>query len=465
MRPTVRTDVLALLVSDAFAVSTAFAVYHEARFTWQWFGRPDIFPMAFWAPMALLVAFFGIFFLFFGLYRERFAASRLEEIGMVLKAVTVGFLTLIFAIYLDALQPGSSRTALFFFASLLFVLVSAGRVLIRSVQKRLLLRGLGRHKALIVGRPALAKALQEDVQRYPEAGLEVAGMVAVGEIPPECDANVFLDVTLEGLSEAIDKLGVRDVLIALSSSDHALLQDILQCTQGRPVATKLVPDFYAVVSGMARTEHIYGLPLIEVLSEPMPPWQQSTKRLMDVGISLFVIGFGLPLWITLVVAIRLTSPGPAIFRQTRIGQHGKPFTMLKFRTMRQDAEAHTGPVWATENDPRYTPLGRWLRKTRLDEIPQCLNVLRGEMSLVGPRPERPFFVEKLQREIPLYHRRHRVKPGITGWAQVKRPYDQSVEDVRFKVKYDLFYTENQSLKLDLTILLYTLRTTLLGKGQ
>jgi lipopolysaccharide/colanic/teichoic acid biosynthesis glycosyltransferase len=139
--------------------------------------------------------------------------------------------------------------------------------------------------------------------------------------------------------------------------------------------------------------------------------------------------------------------------------------MYKFRTMHENAEAHSGPVWAQENDPRYTPIGSWVRKTRLDEIPQFWNVLKGDMSLVGPRPERPFFVEKLSEEIPLYNRRHRVKPGITGWAQVKWKYDTSLEDVRQKVKYDLFYIENVNLRMDFKILFRTVRTTLLGKGQ
>ena len=210
---------------------------------------------------------------------------------------------------------------------------------------------------------------------------------------------------------------------------------------------------------------MYGLPLIEVLPIPMPFWEQVTKRILDVTVAVGVLGLGLPIWLLFGILIRATSPGPAIYRQRRVGRHGSHFIMLKFRTMNDGAERTTGPVWAREDDPRYTPIGRWMRRKRVDEIPQFLNVLKGEMSLVGPRPERPFFVEKLSDEIPLYGRRHRVKPGITGLAQVKWKYDESLDDVRQKVKYDLFYIENMSLRMDFKILFQTLRTTLLGTGQ
>jgi exopolysaccharide biosynthesis polyprenyl glycosylphosphotransferase len=270
---------------------------------------------------------------------------------------------------------------------------------------------------------------------------------------------------IEALPRLIDELEVQDVLIALGSQDHRELAEVLRLCDGKSVSLKLIPDFYSVIGGMARTEHIYGLPLIEVLPVPMPAWEQSTKRLIDLAVSLVVLVVGLPLWTLLGALVRLTSPGPAIYRQQRVGQHGRVFTMYKFRTMHKHAEAQTGPVWATEDDPRYTPLGRWLRKTRLDEVPQLWNVLKGNMSLVGPRPERPYFVEKLAVEIPLYNRRHRVKPGITGWAQVKWHYDTSLEDVQQKVKYDLFYIENMSLRMDFKILFQTIRTAFSGQGQ
>ena len=188
------------------------------------------------------------------------------------------------------------------------------------------------------------------------------------------------------------------------------------------------------------------------------------KRLLDIALSLLGIVLVAPLLPLIALAIKLDSPGPALFRQLRVGEGEKLFQVAKFRTMRQDAEAATGAVWAQKNDPRVTRLGRFLRKSRLDELPQLFNVLMGTMSLVGPRPERPEFVEKLEQRIPYYAKRHFVKPGVTGWAQVRYPYGASEEDALEKLRFDLYYVKNYSLLFDLTILLETVKVCLFGRG-
>jgi exopolysaccharide biosynthesis polyprenyl glycosylphosphotransferase len=171
-----------------------------------------------------------------------------------------------------------------------------------------------------------------------------------------------------------------------------------------------------------------------------------------------------PIMMIVALAVRLTSPGPVLYRQQRVGQHGRVFTLLKFRSMRQDAEAGTGAVWATKNDSRVTPIGLFLRRTRLDEVPQLLNVLRGDMSLVGPRPERPEFVQQLTKQIPFYGQRHVIRPGLTGWAQVRYTYGSSVEDAMEKLQYDLFYIKNLSIPFDLFVIFSTVKTVLLRRG-
>ncbi|HEX7071456.1 MAG TPA: sugar transferase [Rhodothermales bacterium] len=481
-----KAELIALLVADAAAVFSAYLLHHFLRFELGWFATTEQ-PMWVVVPAVVMTVAWLCLFFFFGMYRERYAESRLDELVSLAKVVTIGLLALFFLIFIDVLEPGYGRQTMALHWLLVFGLVAIGRTTVRSIQKALILRGKGLHKALVVGWSDRVEELFAEVARYPEAGLQIVGAIrmrrdvqagapvaASGEVleaggdgaPTGDDDGSSRDLhAIESLPRLIDELEVQDVLIALGSDDHRPLMEVLRLCDGKSVALKLVPDFYSIIGGMARTEHMYGLPLIEVLPEPMPAWEHSTKRLIDIVVSLVILIGALPLWIVIGALILITSGGPIIYRQERVGQHGRPFTMYKFRTMRRDAEAQTGPVWAQENDPRYTKIGRWLRRARLDEVPQFVNVLKGEMSLVGPRPERQYFVQRLAAEIPLYNRRHRVKPGITGWAQVKWRYDQSLEDVRQKTKYDLFYIENMSLRMDFKILFRTIRTALLGKGQ
>ncbi|MBO6576353.1 MAG: sugar transferase [Rhodothermales bacterium] len=468
-----RVELLALLLADALALMGANLLWHKARFEWEWFSDPVNVPVPALVWIVVLALSMGwlVVFLFFGMYRERYASSRFDEFVSLAKVVTIGILVMFFFLFIDQLDAYAARSNLVFYWFAVFGLVALGRFVVRSVQKFLILRGKGLHRALVVGWDDRLGQLYRDVAAYPEAGLEIVGAIQLshggdGVAARGPDGSVMqAGNDIADLPRLIDELQVQDVLIALGAGDQDPLLEVLRLCDGKPVRLKLVPDFYSVIGGMARTEHMYGLPLIEVMPEPMAAWEESTKRLIDLVASGIVLVVGAPVWLAIGLAVRLTSSGPAIYRQQRVGKLGRVFTMYKFRTMRQDAEAETGPVWATEDDPRYTAVGRWLRKTRLDEIPQFWNVFKGDMSLVGPRPERPYFVEKLAAEIPLYNRRHRVKPGITGWAQVKWKYDTSLDDVRQKVKYDLFYIENLGLRRDLQILLRTITTALKGSGQ
>jgi exopolysaccharide biosynthesis polyprenyl glycosylphosphotransferase len=197
----------------------------------------------------------------------------------------------------------------------------------------------------------------------------------------------------------------------------------------------------------------------------MPEWEKKVKRALDLLFSFFALLITLPVTSVIAALIKIESEGPIIFKQKRTGQNGKEFNVYKFRSMVNDAEKLSGPVWSTKDDPRITKIGKFIRKVRIDEIPQMLDVLKGEMSLVGPRPERPYFVEKLSKEIPLYKRRLKVRPGVTGWAQVKHKYDETLEDVNTKLRYDLFYIENMSLRMDFKILFRTIFVVLFGKGH
>jgi exopolysaccharide biosynthesis polyprenyl glycosylphosphotransferase len=255
------------------------------------------------------------------------------------------------------------------------------------------------------------------------------------------------------------------VIIALDRENTDILIDVMAKSDIKNISLKIVPDLYDILSGQARTSQIYGIPLIDIMPQLMPEWEKKLKRIIDILVSLLILMISSPVILLAAIAIKLDSEGSVLFKQERCGQNGKLFKIYKFRSMRKDAEKSTGPVWSQKGDPRITRVGKILRTLRIDEIPQFLNVLKGEMSIVGPRPERPYFVEMLSLEIPYYQRRLKVRPGITGWAQVKHKYDETIEDVKTKLRYDLFYIENMSLRMDFKILFRTIFVVLFGKGH
>ena len=487
-----RIELFALVLGDVLASALALAVVLRAPEAWDWLPSPGGSAVL---GMGLLVVGWVVLFFFSGLYAERYAGGRFDELVTLVKVVTFGVLVLLFGYALDRLEPDALRQAMAIYGVAMFALTGGVRLLLRTVQRALVVRGYGRHRAVVVGWTDRVETLYHDLARYPAANIEVVGAVRLrpaevwepvmvnagdggGLVEREHPGGDALpvgavEVTASGAPEAgvaelprlIRRLGVSDVILALGVDDHKTLDAVLRVCDGLPVTLKLVPDFYAAIGGMARTEHTYGVPLIEVLPEPIPAWERRTKRIVDVAVAASVLVLGAPIWAAIGALVRMTSPGPAIYQQTRVGRHGRDFTMYKFRTMVDGAERHTGPVWAGPGDKRVTPVGRWLRRLRLDEVPQMWNVLVGQMSLVGPRPERPYFVRRLAEQIPLYSRRHRVQPGITGLAQVKWHYDADLDDVRQKLKYDLFYIENMSLQMDAKILFQTVRTALTGHGH
>lgn len=463
-----KVEKIFLWTIDFLTINLAYVTYYYLRTETGWFqiiSRPE-----FLLPMLVIYFYWFIIFLFVGMYRTWFAASRFDELTLLFKTSFFGVILLFFLIFIDDIsyqQSSAQRYLIFIYWGIFFLFVGAGRIFVRSLQRNLLLKGIGRRNTIIIGYNQRSKEVYEDIQRAKALGLDVIGFLLINEnadAQKEKDNDKILG-TIDQIEEIVNKHNVKEVIIALDKHEHELMLDVIAKCDFNDLTIKIVPDLYEIISGQARTNQLYGVPLIEVNPELMPVWERKIKRLLDVIISLIVLILTLPITLLVSLAIKLDSEGPVFYKQIRVGKDGKEFKIYKFRSMFKDAEKHTGPVWSTKNDPRITRVGKIIRKFRLDEIPQFINVLRGEMSLVGPRPERPFFVEKLSKEIPLYKRRLKVKPGITGWAQVKHKYDESIEDVKKKLQYDLYYIENISLRMDLKILFRTIFVVLFGKGH
>jgi len=467
-----RIEQRALLASDFFLINLAYLVYYMLRVRTGWFINP-IEPEIL-LPSAAIYLYWLALFAFFGLYRSWYAQSRLDELITLFRTTAAGVLVLFFLVFIDdeaaSPQPGT-RLLIVGYWLLLFGFVSAGRLVIRATQKRLLESGIGSRNTVIVGWSAKGRELCDMVLRYPALGYKVVGFVEAGK--PKGGKgrrrSAYKGIPLLGsaqeLSSLIRERNIQEVLVGLDSYEHDKLIHIINECTGYEVGLKMMADLYDIVSGQARINSIYGAPLIEVTPEIMKPWEESLKRLVDLVVSLFVIVVGSPVWLLVAAVIKIDSKGPVLYRQERVGKNGRVFDILKFRSMYADAETKSGPVWAVKRDPRVTRVGKVIRRLHIDEVPQFINVLRGDMSLVGPRPERAFFVEKLAAELPLYKRRLKVRPGITGWAQVKHKYDESIEDVKVKLKYDLSYIENMSWRMDLKILFNTFYVMLMGKGH
>ena len=409
---------------------------------------------------------FGLF-LMANLYNPKATLSRFEEI---LKLVPLIYFTLVFVITLDVFEFISLdigyRNILTYgliFSGILLV----NRLLIHSFQKLLLLKNIGLTETVILGTNRRGIDVCNALNDHSHHGLKVMGFIKADDDPVNFDVEAPLPVlgAESGIHELIEKTNINDIIIALDKPTPERVMNTIVNINGASKSLKVLPDMYEVVTGMARTNQLVGVPLIDINLNIDTFYVKRLKRILDILIAIFGILIIFPLWILIAVVIKINSKGPVFYKQERCGKNGQNFNIYKFRSMVVDAEEGTGPVWADIQDHRITKSGAFLRRFHLDETPQLINIIKGEMSFIGPRPERPYFIEKLQSEYPFYQRRLKIRPGISGWAQIKQPFDTSIKDVRQKLKYDFYYIENISLRLDLKILINTIWVVFWGHSR
>ena len=394
----------------------------------------------------------GFAFHAFDLYRPSRLGSHLSEWFDVAKASTLGVLVLVAIMTFAFRGYDYSRLVIAFFLVQSVVVVSLARAAFREGLRFARRRGYNQRYAIVVGGGEPAVEVLRVLRRRPDVGIRVLGLLSDKAETPGVDAPRLGG--LEDIRAVLDRQQVDIVFIALPHSEYPRLTAVLNEIGDDPVAIHFVPDVFGLASLRGGVEEFETVPFIHLRESPLYGWNRVLKRSFDLVFGALALALAGPAMLAIAVALKLTSSGPVLFHQERMGVDGRRFHMLKFRTMEVDAEAHTGPVWARPDDPRRTRLGAFLRRWSFDELPQFFNVLRGEMSLVGPRPERPSFVEEFRRRVPGYMLRHKVKAGITGWAQINGWRGNT--SIERRIECDLYYIERWSLAFDLKILVQTL---------
>ena len=467
-----RIEILKYVLADWFSAAAAWGLFYAYR---KLYIEADKYGVAnltldnkFFFGILFIPLFWVLVYALVGHYKSVFRKSRLREFGQTLYVSFIGVLVIFFSLLLDdtVVNYKTYYHTFFTLLTLHFILTASLRFILSSLIVRKIRKGEIYFNTLLVGSNQNAVKLLHQMQNeFKPAGNRFVGFVHVdGNNDHLLKAHLPHMGNYSDLPDILRKQDVEEVIIAIESAEHENIGKIINVLEDTPVMVKIIPDMYDILSGSVKMNAIFGAPLIEISPDLMPAWQQSSKRLFDIMVSLLVLLFFSPLYIFTALGVKLTSRGPLFYSHERIGLHGKPFKIYKFRSMHANAE-EGGPQLARSNDTRITKFGRWMRRIRLDEIPQFYNVLIGDMSIVGPRPERQFFIDQIIPLAPHYRHLHKVRPGITSWGQVKFGYAENVDQMVERLKYDIIYIENMSLLLDLKIMFYTFLTVIQHQGK
>lgn len=398
-----------------------------------------------------------------GVYTPKRTVRRRFEIFDIIKANTVGMATLVFVIFMVLKEVNYARSVLALFYVLNIFLTGVSRVVLRKMLRTIRKKGYNVKHILLVGYSRAAEEYVNRILENPQWGYAVSGFLD-DHVPVGTKyKGIPVQGTIEALQKMLEENDWDEVAITLSLRDYDYLGEIVGICEKSGVHTKFIPDYNSLIPTKPYTEDLMGLPVINIRYVPLTNTGNAfIKRLADILAALFGIIVTSPAMLICAILVKLSSPGPIIFKQERVGLHNKPFYMYKFRSMVQQAPSEEKKAWTVRDDPRVTRVGRFMRKTSLDELPQFFNILKGDMSLIGPRPERPMFVEKFKEEIPRYMVKHQVRPGLTGWAQVNGYRGDT--SIRKRIEHDIYYIENWTIWFDVKIIIMTFFTGFINKN-